>query len=83
MPRAITPLQSRLAKLMTELRRESGLSQESLADQAGVHRTLIGLIEHARREPRISSLEPILRVLGVSWEEFGRRLEKTRADSRR
>jgi transcriptional regulator with XRE-family HTH domain len=83
MPRTTTPLQRRVAKLMTELRGETNLSQEALADQAGVHRTLIGLIERAEREPRITSLEPILQVLGLSWEEFGRRLDRTRADLRR
>ncbi len=69
------PLQRRLARLLRTLREEAQLSQEALADRARVHRTYVGLLERAEREPRLSSLARILSALGLSWEEFGRRLD--------
>ena len=60
------------------LRVEAGLSQEALADRAGVHRTFVGLVEQNRRHPRVDSVDRVLRALGVDWTEFGRRLDATR-----
>ncbi|HEY3287012.1 MAG TPA: helix-turn-helix transcriptional regulator [Gemmatimonadaceae bacterium] len=60
------------------LRVEAGLSQEALADLAGVHRTFVGLVEQNRRHPRVDSVDRVLRALGVDWTEFGRRLDAAR-----
>ncbi len=47
------------------LREESGLSQEELADRAGLHRTAISLLELGKRAPRIVTLVVIAGVLQV------------------
>jgi transcriptional regulator with XRE-family HTH domain len=47
------------------LRAESGLSQEELADRAGLHRTAISLLEVGKRAPRIVTLVVIAGVLEV------------------
>ncbi|MBI3568121.1 MAG: helix-turn-helix transcriptional regulator [Gemmatimonadetes bacterium] len=83
MSRTPTPLQRRLARLLREARTGRGLSQEALADRAKVHRTYVGLLERAEREPRLSNLARLLAVLGLSWEEFGRLLDVSAADRRR
>jgi transcriptional regulator with XRE-family HTH domain len=48
------------------LREASGLSQEELADRAGLHRTAISLLELGKRAPRIVTLVVIAGVLEVS-----------------
>ncbi|MBI3568881.1 MAG: helix-turn-helix transcriptional regulator [Gemmatimonadetes bacterium] len=83
MSRPPTPLQRRLARLLREVRTARGLSQEALADRAKVHRTYVGLLERAEREPRLSNLARLLAVLGLSWEEFGRLLDVSATDRRR
>lgn len=57
------------------MRIEAGLSQEALADLAGVHRTFIGLVEQHRRNPRVDSVNRVLQALNASWTELGGRLD--------
>ena len=64
------------------LREEAGLSQEALADLAGVHRTFVGLVEQNRRHPRVDSVDRVLRALGARWGALGRRLAAARASAR-
>ena len=51
------------------MRRRRGLSQEELADAAGLHRTHISLIERGLREPSLDTLVKLCRGLGVSPAE--------------
>ena len=55
-----------LALRIRELRHEKGWSQEWLAEEAGIHRTYLGGIETARRNPSLRNLIRIARALGVS-----------------
>jgi transcriptional regulator with XRE-family HTH domain len=59
-------LRAVLAKNIRSLRKERGLSQESLADEAGLHRTYIGSVERAERNVSIDSIEKISKALKVS-----------------
>ena len=45
------------------VRKAAGLSQEALADEAGLHRTYIGSIERAERNVSIDNIEKIARAL--------------------
>jgi transcriptional regulator with XRE-family HTH domain len=57
-------------------RRESlGLSQEALADQAGVHWTFLGQVERGRRNLSLHNLLKIAAGLGVDPAELVRGLE--------
>lgn len=47
------------------LREERDLSQEVLADRAGLHRTAISLIETAKRASTLDTVEKLARALGV------------------
>lgn len=49
-----------------EERLKSGLSQESLAARAGVHRTYIGMIERAEKNITLMNIERIARALKIS-----------------
>lgn len=45
---------------------KKGLSQEELADLAGVHRTYIGMIERAEKNITLENIEKIAKALKVS-----------------
>lgn len=49
-----------------QLREARHLSQEQLAHDAGLHRTVIGFIERGDREVGISKIWPLARALGVT-----------------
>lgn len=55
------------------LRTAKRLSQEGLADAAGLHRTYIGSVERGERNVSIDSLERIASALGVEPHELLRR----------
>jgi transcriptional regulator with XRE-family HTH domain len=58
-------------------RRRAQLSQQQLADRAGVHRTEIGLLENGRRTARVDTLmkltgaldgDPAELLKGIVWQ---------------
>ena len=46
-------------------RKALGLSQEQLADKAGVHRTYIGMIERAEKNITLCNMEKIAKALEI------------------
>jgi len=48
-----------------ELRQAKGLSQEKLAEHAGIHRTYLGGIELGLRNPSLRNIARIAQALGV------------------
>ena len=51
-------------------RKAQGLSQEKLAELAGVHRTYIGMIERAEKNITLSNIELIANALRVDIKEL-------------
>ena len=51
-------------------RLEQGLSQEDLADKAGVHRTYIGMIERAEKNITLENIKKIAVALGIKIEDL-------------
>lgn len=49
-----------------ELRKEKGLSQEELADKAGLHRTYIGMIERSEKNITLINIEKIAIAFEIS-----------------
>lgn len=70
--------QKALGAVLREFRRRDPrlLSQEDLADLAGVHRTYVGLVERGRQNPTFESLWYLLHALGLSWQELGAALDR-------
>ena len=58
------------AKRLRQLRQVRGLSQETLADLAGLHRTYVGSIERCERNVSIDNMERLARALGVDIVEL-------------
>jgi transcriptional regulator with XRE-family HTH domain len=53
-----------------EIRNKKGLSQEKLADQAGVHRTYIGMIERAEKNITLENIKKIAVGLDIKIEDL-------------
>ena len=51
-----------------KFRNQLDISQEELADRAGVHRTYIGMIERAEKNITLISIEKIAKALQVEIE---------------
>lgn len=54
-----------VARNLRRLRQESGLSQEELADRAGLNRNYVGMIEREENAPTVDALEQLSRALNV------------------
>lgn len=55
---------------LAKLRKSKGLSQEELADRAGLHAVAITYIETGKRLPKLNTVYKLASGLGVSVEEL-------------
>jgi transcriptional regulator with XRE-family HTH domain len=62
------------ALTLKKIRNEAGFSQEQLARRSGIDRTYISGVERSVRNITLDSLEGLIDALGVTSEEFIRRL---------
>jgi len=69
-----------LGKELKQVREASGMSQESLAFEAGVHRTYISLLERDKKSPTLNVLFRICKALEISAAELIARVEKVDED---
>lgn len=60
----VPPLEQFAANLRAE-RERIGISQETLAERCGMHRTEVSLLERAGREPRLMTVIKLARALEV------------------
>ncbi len=47
-----------------------GLSQEKLAEKAGLHRTYVGMIERAEKNITLTNIEKISKALGLRLSDL-------------
>ena len=55
----------KIGNFLRELRNEKGITQEKLAERAGLHRTYIGMVERLERNPSLVCIYKIANGLGV------------------
>jgi len=63
-------LLERFGDRIRELRHQRRLSQEALAGRADLHRTYIGFVERAERNPTLETIEKLARGLDISLAEL-------------
>lgn len=64
------PAREALAANLRKMRGERNLSQEALADLAGIHRNYLGGIERGERNVGLDNLQKISIALGVTVAEL-------------
>ena len=68
---------------LRRLRRSRRLSQEELADQAGINRNYVGMLEREENAATVDMLEKIADVLNVDPIEFFKRPSREASHTRR
>lgn len=63
-------IRRRFASNLLRIRQDHGLSQEALANLAGIHRTEASLLERGKREPRLGTLVKLAAALEVPLDAF-------------
>jgi len=66
----MTTLLQRFGDRIRALRLQRGLTQEQLAAMAGLHHTYINSVERAERNPGLTTVEKLARVLDMSVDEL-------------
>jgi transcriptional regulator with XRE-family HTH domain len=61
-----TELQQRFGAAIRRCRLEAGLGQEKLADEAGIHRTHVSLIERGQGMPTLLVIHKLAAALGTT-----------------
>lgn len=62
--------QQRLARNLRKIRMQKGLSQEKVAELAGIHRTYVGLIERSQRNINLATVDKLATALNVDIVEL-------------
>jgi transcriptional regulator with XRE-family HTH domain len=66
----MSELQGALGQAIRQVREDRSLSQERLAELAGLHRTYISSVEQGRRNVSVENIYRIANALGVSMTEL-------------
>jgi transcriptional regulator with XRE-family HTH domain len=63
-------------RVLQEIRKERGLSQEDLGFESGYHRTYISFLERGKKSPSLSTIMDLADSLDVLASELMRRVER-------
>lgn len=66
----MTELKKKFGEKIKKMRAEKGITQEQLADKAGISIDFLSLIERGRNAPSFKSLEKIAKALSVPAKEL-------------
>lgn len=69
------PIQERFGKVLRRRREAAGVSQEGLAEKAGLHRNYVGLLERGKQVPTILVVEKLAAALGTTITSLMRATE--------
>ena len=65
-----------IAQTIKEFRAKKEYSQIDLAEESGIHRTMIEKIETSNRRPTLHTIIKICSGLSISLSDFSKRLEE-------
>ena len=68
-------------KVLQQIRREKGLSQEELGFESGYHRTYISLLKRGEKNPSLNAIFQISAALNVSASEMLALVERHAKDA--
>jgi transcriptional regulator with XRE-family HTH domain len=60
----------RFGKRLREIREKAGISQEKLAELAGLHRTYVSSVERGKRNISIQNVERLAAALGTTMAQL-------------
>ncbi|WP_375184895.1 helix-turn-helix domain-containing protein [Aquabacterium sp.] len=60
----------RFARLLKTERLARGISQEALAELAGLHRTYVGSVERGERNIAVDNMEALAKAMGLDVSEL-------------
>jgi transcriptional regulator with XRE-family HTH domain len=63
-------ISDQLGSRIRQYRKKMGLTQEELAFNSGINISFLGDIERGIKKPSIETLEKLLKVFGVTFQEF-------------
>lgn len=63
-------INKQLGKRVRRLRKEQKISQEELAEKAGIHRTYMGKIERGESNPPVHTVSKIAKALRISLSDL-------------
>jgi len=66
----LSDVQVRFGARLREVRHDIGVSQEKLAELAGLHRTYVSSIERGERNVSLMNIERLARALDVTMAEL-------------
>ena len=72
----MTDLNTSIAQALVKYRRVAQLSQEELADRAGIHRTYVSQIERGLKMPTLAILVKISAALSVKPSDIVQEIER-------
>ena len=72
---AAAPLPRKFGRIVRRRREAAGVSQEALADRAGLHRTYISLLERGLRNPSLTVISKLARALDTTMTALVGELE--------
>ncbi len=67
---SLTDVLSRFGKKLRAIRQKRGLSQEALAEEAGLHRTYVSSVERGGRNISLLNIERLAKALKVKISEL-------------
>lgn len=73
---ARTPLQEAFGRAVIRLRKKKKISQEKLAQLAGINRTYMGDVERGERNLALQNMAKIAQALGVKLSQIIREMER-------